>query len=103
MNLYRTTVFFALMPPTLWIVGLAPPQTTVVLRGTLKGQPKEWQLNFGNESADKTLIYANSSDRPDKAFGVSRDSVDSIFKDASTLRPRRLFDFTEAQANLVDL
>lgn len=83
--------------------GLAPPETTVLLKGTLKGQPKEWQLNFGNESADKTLIYANSSDRPDKAFGVSRDGVDSIFKDPSSLRPRRLFDFTEAQANHVDL
>jgi hypothetical protein len=83
--------------------GLAPAQTTVLLKGKFKGQDKEWKLFLGKASPDKKLVYANSSDRPDKAYGVSRESIDSLFKDANLLRPRRLLDFSEAAANRIDL
>jgi hypothetical protein len=83
--------------------GLSPPQLSVILKGQFKGHDKEWTLFLGKESPDKLLVYANSSERSDKVYAVTRDSVDSLFKDTSALRPRRLFDFSEASANRIDL
>jgi hypothetical protein len=83
--------------------GLNLPHLIVQLKGEFKGNPKEWTLNLGKDSPDKLLIYANSSERSSKAYAVTRESIDSLFKDTSALRPRRLFEFSEATANLIDL
>ncbi len=83
--------------------GLTSPQLTVILKGQFKGQDKEWKLYLGRESPEKLLVYANSTDRSEKAYAIERSSIDNLFKDMNTLRPHRVFDFLEASVNKVDI
>lgn len=76
--------------------GLEPPLMTVTLTGRKpkSDQEKSWQLFVGKESADKTIVYVNSSDRPGKVLPVVKSSIDSLFfKDVNTLRSRQIFRF----------
>jgi hypothetical protein len=82
--------------------GLKDPPVVVTLSGTYKDEPKEWQFFVGKESADKTLMYVNSSDRRDRAYAVSKKSLSGVlFEDPNHLRDRRIFDFVDTAVTTV--
>lgn len=74
--------------------GLAPPERTITLKGTLNDNERVWKFYVGKETVEKTFHYVNSSDRPDKAYAVPRANVEALlYKDPGALRSKRLFDF----------
>lgn len=106
--------------------GLTAPQATITIKGQLKAKTsgakddakdkkdekkeaapakeQEWKFFLGNDSADKKFVYVNSSDDPKRVFAVTKTSLDSLFfEDANALRSKRLFDFTDATAKLVEI
>lgn len=74
------------------VYGLDKPKITVILSGTLDKEDRTWEFYVGNESGGTT--YVNSGDRKDRAFAVSKTSMDKLaFKDPNYFRSKRLFDF----------
>src|SRR4051794_18707338 len=84
---------------------LDPPLITVTLQGKREGkEEQEWKFYLGKESADQSLVFVNSSDRPKRVYAVAKNSVDSVlFKDPNHLRTRRIWDFSELSVEGVDL
>jgi hypothetical protein len=84
---------------------LDQPATIITLKGKApEKKEREWQLYLGKESADQALVYVNSSDRPNKVYGMSKGSIDSVlFKDPNHLRARRLFEFSDSAAQTIDV
>ncbi|MBI3409775.1 MAG: DUF4340 domain-containing protein [Planctomycetes bacterium] len=84
---------------------LSPPKGTITLKGKSKdGKEKTWTMFLGKESADKAFVYANTSDRPDRVFAVSRSAVDSmLFANANRFRSTRVFETIESEVQEVDL
>lgn len=87
----------------LTLYGLDQPSTIVTLKGKALGKAdREWSLYLGKESADQSLMYVNSSDRPTKVYGITKNSIDSVlFKDPNHLRARRLFEFNDTAVQTV--
>jgi hypothetical protein len=85
--------------------GLPPegkPTMTVTLTGKLKSRDKQWVLYIGNSDATGSIVYVNTSDRPGRAYPVSKSTLDSLFfKSVDDLRPKRLFDTAEASVAYV--
>lgn len=76
------------------------PTLTFTLKGKVPvlGKAKEtrektWVFKVGGESADKVIVYVNSSDRPNRAFPVARSSIAEVFfKDPNYLRSKLLWE-----------
>jgi hypothetical protein len=88
--------------------GLDHPSLTVTLRGAEKKGDKEavkeWQFFVGNTSPDKTFVYVNSSDKPNKVMGARRSTLDSVlFKDVAALRSKSLLDAPESSVRYIDV
>src|SRR5262245_24681551 len=107
--------------------GLDAPQATVTIKGRTKakaaaekekekekekdepkqapaGKEREWRFFLGKESADKKYVYANSSDEPTRVFAVVKSTIDSLFfENPNHLRSKRLFDFSDATAQLIEI
>ena len=76
----------------------------MTLAGKLKDDAKTWKFFVGKESADKTLVYVNSSDQDDKVFAVGKKGLENLFfKDARYLRSKRIFDFVESAVSTVEI
>lgn len=107
--------------------GLDAPQATVTIKGRTKtkaaeekekekekekddnkqaqgGKEREWKFFLGKESVDKKYVYANSSDEPTRVFAVVKSTIDSLFfENPNHLRSKRLFDFTDATAQSIEI
>src|ERR1043166_2394984 len=75
--------------------GLDKPRLVVKITGKYKGDDETWELRVGNES--QGVVYVQTPERGDKVFAVSKKTIDNLFfKDANTLRDKRLFDYADA-------
>lgn len=85
--------------------GLDKPSLTITLQGAApKKKEQEWKFFVGQESPDQLLMYVNTSDRPNKVFGITKSSIDSVFfKDPNHLRARRLFEFSDSAVREIDI
>jgi Domain of unknown function (DUF4340) len=105
--------------------GLDAPQATVTIKGRTKTKAadvkdqekdkdekkeasavkeREWKFYLGKESADKKYVYANSSDEPTRVFAVVKSTIDSLyFENPNHLRSKRLFDFSDATAQSIEI
>lgn len=79
--------------------GLEAPQAIVSIKGHVgpkKDREQTWKLKLGKESADKSLVFVSSSDRPNKVFAVNKSTLASLFfTDVNHLRSRQLFEFND--------
>ncbi len=85
--------------------GLDQPALTITLKGAAPNKKEqEWKFYVGRESPDQALMYVNTSDRPNKVFGIAKNSIDSVlFKDPNHLRARRIFEFSDSAARGIDI
>jgi hypothetical protein len=84
--------------------GLEKPVERVILKK--EGDGREWILNVGNQSPDKSYLYVNSSDRPNEVLAVRYSRLKSVLispKEIDKFRSLRLLDISDATAKVVDL
>src|SRR5207244_12173084 len=59
---------------------LEPPRMIVTLKGKRPGkEEQEWKFFLGKESADQSLVFVNSSDKPKRVYAVAKNNIDSVF------------------------
>jgi hypothetical protein len=74
--------------PSLKQWGLEEPAAVITLK---KGDEREWKLNLGDQSGDKTgaVVYVSSSDR-NEPMAINRSDLDGVFKPVKDFRAKDL-------------
>lgn len=81
-------------------LGLEPPVRSITVKGRpedkagVSGNEMSWTLNLGHESADKMVVYAQSSERPDRVFAITKRDIEPLlFDDPVSLHSQLFFNF----------